>query len=285
MTLTTRAMEWLGQNRHRSYPMERDGWRKKVAPTSGLDCVLLDVLVFDSGASGDEVLSLEQVDVGASATVVTMKYGAQPIKIRLSGGTHDGDASFETAIGRVPGSGSVDAAFSMAFSSHAHILSKLGEGTWTLGCDVLPTRVVRLSDGHGADGLSASGSVGVDGHCESATASGDVVLEDGYRTSPIIHHGRVLVRVGKNYGFDPCKYNYGAEGSVDCRSPLFFFCGQNAINSGNITLGGGVGINVSQGRTYKVKSGTCKGKTVPCIEIVAGRELLDMYVPNGDEMV
>ena len=41
--------------------------------------------------------------------------------------------------------------------------------------------------------------------------------------------------------------------AVSCnRKPLFFFCGQNAINSGNVVLKGGYGISVSQGRKPSV---------------------------------
>ena len=51
-------------------------------------------------------------------------------------------------------------------------------------------------------------------------------------------------------------------------------------NGGNVILKGGAGISVSQGRSYKVRSGSCAGKTIPCVEIVAGREILDVYRPQ-----
>lgn len=109
------------------------------------------------------------------------------------------------------------------------------------------------------------------------------MLEDGYRTSPIVYGGRVFVRVGRRYGLDPCHYDFGDASARDCRRPLFFFCGQNAINNGNIVLRGGRGISVMQGGTYEVNDPKSKanGRSVPCIEIVAGRELLDICRPDG----
>lgn len=280
MTLTSRAMEWLDQNRHRSYPMERDGWREKVSAASGLDCVILDVLLFDNDARGDEALFLERVSVERQSTLVAMKYGDIPIVFSLSEGDVSGERSYEFVRGLIKREGAREAFVSIAFSSHRHVLESVGEGTWELGCKVLPTRVARISDGAGIDRVSSNGSKGVEGHEAASEASGDVVLEDGYRTSPIVHRGQVLVRVGRHYGYDPCKYDFGPEGTTDCRVPLFFFCGQNAINGGNVILKGGAGISVSQGRSYKVRSGSCAGKTVPCVEIVAGREILDVYRPQ-----
>lgn len=278
MTLTDRSMEWLNQNRYRSYPMRRDEWREKVSPVSGLDCVILDASVFDVSASGsgEESLYVDSITVSSSSTVVEMSYGGRPFSITLEGGELSGAGSFEVFRGVVPGSGSRSASISMVMSSHAYILDKAGEGSWEIKCRALKSRVVSMSDGFGVDGISTGGSKGVQGHEGESVASGDVVLEDGYRTSPIVMNGKVLVRVGKRFGLDPCKFDFGDSAGRDCRLPLFFFCGQNAINGGNIVLSGGNGVSVTQGRTYRVRSGTCSGKTIPCIEIVAGRELIDI---------
>ena len=142
--------------------------------------------------------------------------------------------------------------------------------------------MVSLSDGFGIDGISVNGSSGVENHDVPAVVKGDVVLEDGYRTSPIVSGGKIFVRTGRRYGYDPCHYDFGDQGSVDCSKPLFFFCGQNAVNSGNIVLKGGKGVNVSQGRTYLVhdENSKCNGKSIPCIEITAGPELMEMYKPS-----
>lgn len=281
MTLTDRSMEWLNQNRHRSYPMARDEWREKVSPESGLDCVLLDALAFDSDARGDETLELVSVSVTQESTSVTMRYGGRSFQVpALTGGETSGEGSYTTFRVTAQGSGLRAATLSLVFSSHAYILDAVGEGMWNLGCKVLESRVVRVSDGFGVDGISVNGSYGISGHNGAAVADGDVVLEDGYRTSPIVWNGRVFVRVGMRYGYDPCRYDYGDAGNRDCRRPLFFFCGQNAINGGNVVLKGGKGVTVTQGRSYAVRSGTCKGKTIPCVEIVAGRDLLDVYRPE-----
>lgn len=281
MTLTAKTMEWLNQNRHRSYPMVQSEWRSKVSPTSGLDCVLLDAVVFNSDAKGSEELELVSVEVSDGATAVVLRYDGVSVPITLSGGETSGEASYECRRGTLPGSGLRDATFSLAFSSHAYIHDVLGEGRWDLGCKVLQSRVVGLTDGFGVDGISVNGSACVAGHDMPAVACGDVVLEDGFRTSPIISGGRVIVRVGRRYGLDPCKYECGGEGEVDCRSPLFFFCGQNAINSGDVILKGGRGVSIEQGRTYMVKSGSAAGKRVPCVEIVANSELMGIYKPTS----
>ena len=281
MTLTDRSMEWLDQNRHRSYPMQRDSWRAKASPESGLDCVLLDALVFDpdsdpGGASG---LWLESVNVESARTTVFLRYRGADFSMELTGGGISGLDSFESVSGTssVPG-----VSMSLVFSSHAYIKSVLGVGTWTLGCPALRSRTVCLTDGRGVDGVSVKGSSGVEGHGDEALANGEVVLEDGYRTSPVVRGDKVMVRVGTRYGLDPCEYDFGDAGARDCRRPLFYFCGQNAVNSGNVVLMGGKGVVVSQGREYTVHDpySKCYGMSIPCVEIAAGPELLDIYSPD-----
>lgn len=277
--MTVKAMEWLNQNRHRSYPMRRDAWREKAAPGSGLDCVLLDALLFDSDAEEVKDLVLERVAVSASGTVAHFKYGETAFSVTLEGGEESGAASYESVRMSVD-TGRRGAAVSLSFSSHAYIKSVLGEGTWRLDAPVLQSRVLCLSDGYGVDAISTNGSRGVPGRESAADADGDVVLEDGYQASPVIAYGKVMVRVGHRFGLKQCKFDYG-DTEVDCRDPLFFFCGQNAVNSGDVVLKGGRGVSVSQGGSYRVKSGTCAGRSVPCIEIAAGRELMDLYVPGS----
>lgn len=279
MRLTSGAMAWLNQNRRRSYPMVRDDWRKVVSATSGLDCVVLDALVFDGDVNGSEELRVKHISVSADSTIVSMSYGGRNFNVVLEGGSDSGEGSFCNKVGVIPGNGTVAPSVSFSFSSHAYIHGILGEGEWDVDCPVLRSRVLGLSGGMGVDGIRSGGSYGVPEHDAETVATGDVVLEDGYRTSPIIYRGGVLVRVGKRYGLDPCHYGSDESMDADCRSPLFFFCGQNAVNSGNIVLKGGQGVGVAQGGTYKVRSGTCKGKNVPCIEIIAGKELIDLYGP------
>ena len=295
MTITEKTMSWLDQNRYRSYPMSRDEWRKKVSPTSGLDSVLLDVTVFDADSVGSETLVLERISVSGGSrgkTEVSMSYGGTPFVIAFSEGSTSGFDSFWKTIGALRGNGIRGASISIVFSSHKYILERVGEGSWELGCPVLMSRVVRLTNGVGVDVVSSRGSAGVQDHFSEQQeggrilATGDIVLEDGYRTSPAIYDGKILVRVGKRYGHDPCRYNFnsvfGESVSSDCRVPLFFFCGQNAINSRNIVIRGGRGISVIQGRSYEIndEKSKCNGKSVPCIEIVAGKDLIDICRPN-----
>lgn len=278
--MTTKYMEWLNQNRGRSYPMDGSEWRRKASPESGLDCVLLDALIFDADANGDEDLRVKSVTVEAAGTTVVMAYGGREFSVRLEGGDESGEGSYECIKGVVGGSGARGASMTLCFSSHAHIRSAMGDGTWEIGARVLPSRVIRIGGGFGVDAIHTRGSSKVRG---SADASGEVVLEDGYGTSPVISGGKVLVRVGKRYGLKACKYDFGSDGDVDCRRPLFYFCGQNGINSGNVTIKGGKGITVKQGGTYRLRDGyqadIADRSDIPCIEIVAGKELLDIYRP------
>lgn len=282
MTLTAKTMDWLDSNRNRSYPMKSDEWRSKVSPESGLDCVVLDALLFDSDAKGDEILSITMIEVQESGTKIAFRYGGSEFEVAISEGSESGEESYRCIKGVVPGAGSRGASVSLVFSSHPYIRSAVGDGKWMLDCPVLESRVVRISDGAGVDSISVNGSEGVEGHDSPADVSGDVVLEDGYRTSPIIFRGNVFVRVGRRFGYDPCNFDFGDASSRDCRRPLLFFCGQNAINSGNIMLKGGKGISVSNGGNYTVRDrkSKCNGMTIPCVEIVAGRELLDMCKPG-----
>lgn len=279
MTLTTQAMEWLDQNSRRSYPMERDGWRERVSAQSGLDCVLLDALVVDVGATKTSDCMFESIHVTQDETRVSFSYGDHSFSVLLRGGSEDGDGSIERIRINVYSSDAKSVSATLVFSSHARIVRRVGEGSWTVGARVMPTRVVCVTGSIGVSAVFSNGSSGVEGFGERRESSGRIRLHDGFRTSPVVSGGRVLVRVGRGYGHDPCTYDFGPEGTTDCRKPLFYFCGQNAVNSGNVMLKGGPGVIVSQGRTYRVRSGTCAGKTIPCIEIAAAKELLNMYRP------
>ena len=284
--MTTEIIGWLNQNRYRSYPLSRDTWREKVSPESGLDRVLLDALVFDCGSHDVKKLVLNRITMSDSDAKVYFSYGDQDFDVVLDGSSAAGSnvdyGSYERVRLSMAGHGR-NAMISLVFSSHSHLVKFLPVGDWDIGCPVMQSRVINLSDGYGVDRMAVKGSHNVDGHDLASDVDGEVVLEDGYRTSPIIHNGRILVRVGKGYGYNPCNYDYGEEGSRDCRKPLFFFCGQNAVNSGNIVLKGGVGITVQQGRNYTVRDdedSPCRGKNIPSVEIIAGRQLQDMYRPS-----
>jgi hypothetical protein len=282
MTLTDRSMEWLNQNRHRAYPMRRDEWRQVVPAGSGLDAVLLDALVFDGDASTIDPMLLSRVKVESDRSVVTFKYGRAEFDIELVGGETSGIGSYELRSGQHSRGSGIAFSVSLALSSHAYLKDAIGEGGWDLNVPILESRVLSLSDGSGVSGITTQGSKGVDGRDSQYRSKGDVVLEDGYCTSPIIRDGRILVRVGRNYGLNPCGFDFGGQLSADCASPLFFFCGQNAINSGNVIVSGGKGVAVTQGRSYAVRTGSCAGKTIPCVEITATSELMELYRPVDD---
>lgn len=275
MTVEDRASEWLAsQNRHRSYPLVRSEWRRVASPESGLDCVVLDALLFDQLSSGEE-LFLDSIKVERDVTTVSMSYGTSNFTVELTEGQND--SSFETVRFVVPMNGR-DVSASMSFSCHRYILETVGEGFWKIGCRFLRSRVASMTGGLGVKKIATNGSAGVEGHETAADVTGEIVLEDGFRTSPVIWNGSVLVRVGRRYGQNPCKHDYGDSGGRDCKAPLLYFCGQNAINSGNIVLKGGVGVSVEQGREYLVRDegSRLRGRSIPCVEVIAGRELLGM---------
>ena len=282
MTITDNTMEWLNQNRYRAYPMRFEEWREKASPESGLDAVLLDVQLFDNRAAGLGDLRLISVDITHERTQVAMEYANSTINLpALTGGEVSGPGSYISLRASIASPTAPDCkiSLSLVLSSHAYLLDRIGVGHWDIGCRALPSRVVSMTDGAGVDGIITNGSLGVSGHEEAAAVSGAVVLEDGYRTSPIIRNGRVVVRVGARQGKNPCHYKRQSGEAIDCREPLMFFCGQNAINSGDVQIRGGKGINIEQGRLYTIKTGALAGRTIPCVEIVAGDELLDTYQP------
>ena len=281
MTITANTMEWLNQNRNRAYPFVREEWRSLdiVHEYPWLDCVLLDALVFDADARGDEDLVLERIEVSGDTTNVCFKYGDTTFSELVTGGDDDGENSIIFKNRIIEGHGCVGVSVSLAFSSHSHMrMVGCVDGSFNVGCRIMPTRVVRMSDGEGVRYLHTNGSKKVDGHDAASDITGEVILEDGFRTSPVIAYGKIQVRVGKRYGYDPCHYDFGDEYKRDCRKPLLFFCGQNAINSGNIVIKGGAGVSVRQGGTYTVEdeNSKCNGMTIPCIEIIAGKEIMEI---------
>lgn len=287
MTHTSNTIGWLNQNRNRAYPLKAEEWREKFGPVSPLDCVLLDALVFDADASSVDSCAfvVKRIAVQEGKTEVDFMYRNTPLAITIEGGEVSGERSYEAIRGAVDVSGRRNVTFSMSFSSHAYILDRVGVGEWDIECPLLESRVVHIDNGFGVDGIHTRGSYCVDGHTDESTASGDVVLEDGFRTRPVIRNGKVVVLVGRRFGKDTCGYECYENGAIDCRKPLFFFCGQNAVNSGDVVIRGGKGISVRQGGSYTINDETskCNGKTIPCIEIIAGGELLDIYSPTVND--
>ena len=271
--MNSRYMDWLNQNRHRAYPFVQEEWRKYADPESGLDCILLDALVVNAGIDPEpRKLYIKSVVSLPAKTIITINYAGDTTVVEISGGSVDGPESFETLRGSWSHTGGMGCAvpITLVFSSHEYIYSNLGSINRTFpgnGMPLMPSRYVNLTEGHGVSGIQVNGSATVHG---GGVISGDVVLEDGYRTSPVVQDGRVLVRTGARYGIDPCHYPVDTRDD-DCSRLLLFFCGQNAINSGNVNINGGRGITVEQGRKYN---------GIPCIEIKTSKELLELYSPE-----
>lgn len=288
--MTEKTLDWLNQNRFRAYPFVNDA--RLLADGSRVpDCVLLDCLVVDTEtAEKVPVLTFNRYKVTENSTTVEFTYNGTPYSYTLEGGSLSGEGSF------VKINGSAKEEFqgpkiniSLVFSSHEYIKSSVGEGEWSFNGHILPSKVISVR-ASGVEGIQTQGSYLVTDHDAPGVASGVVHLEDGYRTQPVIQNGVVQVKVGNNYGIDPCYYpGAAAMEKQDCESLLLYFCGQNAINSGNITITGGDGVSISQGREYTAKEdildtygniGIKAGESVPCIEVIASSGLLKLYKPE-----
>lgn len=282
--MTHKTIDWLNANRFRAYPLvEGPGLVAggRIVPS----CVLLDCLVFDTRPI-DHVPEMEFTgfDVEEGRTVVSFSYDGMEAEYSISGDYPSGFVSVKSS----GAGGAPNQAFDikLVFSEHKYILDHVGIGSWRFRGRVMPSNVVSVR-ASGVSGLSVGGSSHVG---PSGTARGIVVLEDGFRTMPTVRNGNVVVRVGRKYGLDPCSYD-GRKSVPDakCDDHLLFFCGQNAVDSGNVVLRGGPGVSVSQGRKYTSpvdipdsygNVGIRAGESVPCIEISATSALLGIYSPS-----
>ena len=302
MAFTKRTADWYDENRYRSYPFRNDEglviktdnpetWTG-VELTRAPNCVLLGATVVDTRTEASEdsdcILKCSRYVVSEESTSVFFSYSGKNFSFSLVGGEMSGDEAFQTISGELRDEAwSRPVKISLTFSSHAFILSRVPLGTYKFSGTVLPSRVIILPTGSGVDGIVTNGSAKVQG---GGVATGTVVLEDGFRTSPVVHNGNVRVRIGPAYGKDPCHYDSGSPGNDPCDEFMFFFCGQNAVNSGNIVMRGGSGVSVTQGRMYVVKKeipdgnggvAASVGEAIPCIEISATTPLMNLYLPPG----
>lgn len=288
--MTEKTLDWLNLNRHRAYPLVNDE-RLVVDGKRIPDCVLLDCTVMDTRHGiGTPDLIFRRIDVAQERTHVDFTYAGLDFGMDITGG-EDGISVFDgSSTGQGDGIGGEFVHARFVFSSHDRILDEAGEGTWEFSGQVLPTKIATV-EASGVMGISTSGSAFVDGRELPGVATGDVHLVDGYRTQPVVHNGKVVVKVGNSYGFDPCHYYSGPLETPSCDDIMLFFCGQNAVNSGNVILKGGTGVTVTQGRKYVAKEdiidtfgnvGIKKGEGVPCIEVVASSELMRIYRPKAD---
>ena len=289
--MTEKTLDWLNLNRYRAYPLVNDGGivvdGKRIP-----DCVLLDCTIMDTRHDiGIPELIFRSIDVTAERTRVEFTYAGSDFGFDITGEGENGIVVFDgRSTGDECGIGSDFVHARFIFSSHDRIIAEAGEGRWEFSGHVLPTKIASV-EASGVTGISTSGSASVDGRDLPGTATGDVHLVDGYRTQPVVHNGKVVVKVGPSYGLDPCHYYPGHLETPSCDDIMLFFCGQNAVNSGNVTLDGGPGVTVTQGRTYLAREdimdtfgnvGIEKGEGIPCIEVAASSELLRIYRPKQD---
>ena len=298
--MTEKILDWLNHNRFRAYPFVNDAG----LVSGGVripDCVLLDCVVMDTrhGISSPELV-FKEIDVTNERTRVAFEYNGTAYSHTLTGGGGSSDLG-ESSIVRVDGTSIGGLASEMlfvklVFSSHDYILENAGTGHWNFTGRVLPSKVMAVT-ASGVEGLHVNGSAHVQGFEGHGVARGDVTLVDGFRTQPAIQNGKILVKVGTNYGEDPCHYRENdayyvgqTHEQTSCDDLMFFFCGQNAIDTGDVVFEGGPGITVKQGGTYAARYaiintygevGIEAGERVPCIEVVATPGLLKLYRPSA----
>lgn len=287
--MTEKTLDWLNHNRFIAYPFVNDDGLV-VDGTRVPDCILLDCLVVDTRHRQQSELIFTEFSVTANNTRVKFKYAGESFTYTLpASSTPDGIIKVEGTS--VSGLDNEYLYIKFIFSSHAYILEHVGTGTWKFTGKIAPSKVISVP-ASGVSGLETNGSAYVAGYSAANTATGDVHLVDGYRTQPVIQNGRVLVKVGTHYGEDPCHYVDGDDQEVKkvvCDDLMLFFCGQNATNSGNVMITGGPGVNVQQGRMYTAhrdiidtygEIGVHVGESIPCIEITATSELMQLYRPS-----
>lgn len=294
--MTQKTLDWLNQNRFRTYPfINNEGCiaKDRRVPTS----VLLDCLVVDSqNYTPQNIPSLKfnRYKVTKEQTDIFFTYGESEYSITLTGGEISGNNSITRYYGSDFLNTDQESLYiSLTFSSHAYILASEGEGEWSFSGKVLPSKII-TSYISGVKGISTQGSHDVDGRDLPGVATKDIHLVDGYRTQPEIKNNSITIKVGNNYGIDPCHHPRSEEESgPDCSNLLFFFCGQNAITSGDLIFSGGPGVIVTQGRKYTAKQdildtygeiGIRKGEEIPCIEVRAAPELLRIYRPSSENI-
>lgn len=271
--MTEKTLDWLNQNRYRAYPLMNDE-RLVTGDVRLPNCILLDCKVMDTRPRPDGSiphLYLTKVVISKDHTDITLEYDGAEYTLTI-----EGDGDIEKIIGT-----SKYVYMSFTTSSHTKILEFCGEGEWNLKAEVLRSKVICV-DASGVSGITCNGN----GEISADTATGVIRLVDGYRTQPVIKSGKVLVKVGNQYGLNPCRMKgwktYDTEG---CDNLMMFFCGQNAINTGNVVLQGGPGVVVNQG-TYTVKKeiGELKaGDSIPCINVSTTSEVLKIYRPSTPE--
>ena len=298
--MTEKTLDWLNHNRFRAYPFVDDAGlvcRGARIP----DCVLLDCLVTDTRHLGYvPSLVFTGIAVSRDSTRVTFTYAGESSSVEFGPGQagYGGSPAFTRIEGHLSAAPGEELLYmSFVFSSHEYILDAVGEGTWDFKGTVMPSKVISVA-ASGVMGLETGGSANVPGYEDGGTAAGVVTLEDGFRTQPVIQNGRVVVKVGNAYGENPCHYEEpdsdsstedGDSAEDQCGDLMLFFCGQNAISGGDVSLAGGPGVVVKSGGEYIAERdiadtyggiGISAGERIPCIEITADSRLMHIYRPS-----
>ena len=286
--MTEKTLDWLNANRFRAYPFVNDAGLlsdgKRIP-----DCMLLDCLVVDTRqAATAQSLTFTGLTVTTESSTITLTYGSRAFSYTFSGGTTSGEGSF--FVVRAPSNTPTPTLhFRLVLSSHAYILEHAGTGRWDFRGRVLPTKII-ASAASGVSSLTVHGSEGTFDRGEPGSIKGEIELKDGYRTMPTIQNGRIVVRVGTQYGEDPCHHDWGVHPSEEeCAKHLLFFCGQTGSRDGDVALKGGPGVSVTTGRNYVARRdiidsygnvGIQAGESIPCIEVSATSELMRIYTPT-----
>lgn len=294
--MTEKILDWLNHNRFRAYPLVNDK-RLLCGGERIPDCVILDCLVMDTRHGKEDArLVFTHISVGDGETVVSFTYDGMPYSCTLEAGQGVSDDNIVTVGAEVVGSSAEELLYiKLVFSSHDYILEHAGKGEWSFSGEALRSKVVSVA-ASGVMGLKTGGSSHVEGYEQAGTATGVVHLVDGYRTQPVIQNGSVVVKVGTRYGEDPCHYREDdpeyldeLRNKTDCGELMFFFCGQNAVDSGDVAISGGPGVVVKHGGQYEATRdvvdtygnvGLAAGERIPCIEVIADKGLLRLYRPS-----
>lgn len=280
-----KTLDWLNGNRFKAYPFlnnENIVVKNKHVPK----CILLDCLVTDMGKyETPPQLIFTYFKVTPDVTTVKFEYASKEVTLEIHSTEEDPESLYRWVLNHTEEFPTTYMKF--VFSSHTYIYNSVGEGEWNFRGQVLPSKVISAPIS-GVSSIKTNGSLLVNEEPKSIV--GDIILEDGFRTQPVIQNKNLVVKVGTNYGIDPCLYaGYEKLTRNNCDSLLFFFCGQNAINSGSIVFQGGSGVSITQGKKYTIKKdiedtfgevGAKKGEQIPCVEITATQALLNVYTPS-----
>lgn len=223
------VQEWLSGNAHRRFPLAEDS--DLSCPGGPMpDSVVLDarICLFGLPEETDGPVLLEGADVGADGSVALDMIFPGGTRSRLeadAGGVASflgGDCSIRIVTGR----------------ALADWNPPVGSYRLPKPVEVLPSRVMRIPYGIGADRLLAGGR----------EATGDVRVQDGENTTLSVRNNSLVLSVRRGIGSGASCPEEAPSDTCGNRI-LYYLAGQKADSSGNIDILGGDGVSVSVG-TY-----------------------------------